>query len=334
MPPKSRVTAALLSLFIPGLGHVYLGVVLRAFLFLVLPPLLALAIATVVSEASPGVMVAAFVLVLGMTRIAAAADTLLVPREKHRALPTAAIVGLVVGGLIVVQVTAFALRGSVMEAFKVPSGAMIPSILVGDHFFVDKVVYRKRDPRRGEVMVFKYPEHPDQSFVKRVVGVGCDLIEVRDGVLHVNKWPVPRCRVGKWTYAEPIDATKHVGDLYVEYLEDAAYYVFLDETSHADVEQGPYEVKSGETFVMGDNRNNAYDSRMWFGGAGGGVPRANVQGRARMLWLSPMHGRLGGDLAELGPPPSGELTQGISACLAARPPRAKTSPPSSKRDCR
>lgn len=331
MPPKSRATAILLSLVVPGLGHVYLGALARALLFLGVAPIGAVVLGLAAPEASPSVMFIALFVVLGLTRLAAAGDTLLVPREKHRSLPTAAIVGLVLGGLVAAQLTAFALRKSVMEAYKVPSGAMMPSVLVGDHFFADKIVYGKRDPRRGEIVVFKYPEHPEQDFVKRAIGIAGDEILVRGKTLLVNGWEVPHCKVGTWSYEEQYDGTKHSGELYVEYLDDAMYYVFFDENGLASEEQGPYRVKPGETFMMGDNRHNAHDSRMWFGGTGGGVPRDHVKGRARLLWLSPAPGRAGGDLAELGPPPTSGLAEAVKRCVAERPPRTKTSPPSSPR---
>jgi signal peptidase I len=307
MTPKSRATAIVLSLVVPGLGHAYLGVLGRALLFLALNPLLAVAVGIAAPEGTRGVMIGTLVLCIGVVRVAAAGDTLLVPPERHRSRGAGVLVGLVVLGLVLAQGTAFALRAQVMEAFKVPAGSMMPTLLVGDHFFTDKIVYRKRDPRRGEVIVFKYPEHPAQDFVKRVAGISGDTIAVRNGALIINDWEVPRCKVGTWSYADVVDGASHRGDLYVEFLEDSAYYVLLDEQTFFDGYQGPYTVKEGESFVLGDNRNNSHDSRMWWGGTGGGVPRANLRGRARVLWLSPAPGRTGADLGELGPPPSPDL---------------------------
>lgn len=334
MPPKSRATAILLSLVIPGLGHVYLGVLVRAVLFIALPPVLALTIGLFAPEASRAVMIGAFVVVLGMTRLAAAGDAVLVPPEKHGTPSTVTRIALIVVAVLTTQVSAMTLRASVMEAYKVPSGSMMPNILVGDHFFADKGVYRKRAPRRGEAIVFRFPERRDQDFIHRVVGIACDRIEVRDGELVINGWPVPRCEVSEWSYAEPMDGASHRGKLFVEFLDDAAYYVFLDAQALGSPYQGPFDVKRGEAFVLGDNRNNAHDSRMWFGGTGGGVPLDDVKGRARMVWVSAASERTGIDLADLGPAPSADLAPAVSRCVAARPPREKTSPPPSTRDCR
>lgn len=200
MTPKSRAAAVLLSLVVPGLGHVYLGVLRRAALFLLSNPLLALAVGVAAPEASRAVMTATFFVVLVVVRLAAAGDTLLVPREHHRSHGAGVLVASIIGGLVLAQVTAIVLRALVMEAFKVPAGSMMPTITVGDHFFVDKIVYRKRDPRRGELAVFKYPEHPEQDFVERVAGMPGDKIEVHDAVLVINGWEVPRCAVGAWSY--------------------------------------------------------------------------------------------------------------------------------------
>ena len=99
---------------------------------------------------------------------------------------------------------------------------------------------------------------------------------------------MPSCRVGAWSYTDydsPI--THHEGDLYVEYLGDESYLTFYDHASGMFPEyQGPYFAKAGEVWVMGDNRNNSHDSRMWFGGQGGGVPFENIRGRALFVWLS------------------------------------------------
>jgi signal peptidase I len=325
-PPKSQTTAFVASLVVPGLGHFYLGALRRGAVFLAVNTLLPIVVGTALGEVSRGVMLAALLVCIGVTRIAAAADTYLVPAEQQRTLGTGTMVLLVIGGLVLAQGALFALRSQVMEAYKIPAGSMMPTLLVGDHVFVDKSVYRHRDPRRGELVVFRYPEHPEQDFVKRAVGVGGDKIVVRGDTLTINGWSVPKCRVGAWSYGEA-DGTSHKGTLFVEYLDDAMYYVFFDEQALAATEQGPYYVKPGETFVMGDNRNNSHDSRMWFGGTGGNVPRDHVKGSPRLLWMSSVEGRLLADLGELGAPPSSDLTADVKRCVAERPPRAKTSPP-------
>jgi signal peptidase I len=264
-----------------------------------------------------------------------------------------------VESILVAVAVALALRAFVVEAFKIPSGSMIPTLQVGDHIFVNKFVYgpavpwtRARlwtsmPPSRGDVMVFAFPERPEQDFIKRVIAQPGDKLEVRSGHPIINGWEVPSCFVGTYKYHE-YDATlrheeamvdmvygRHEGDLYVEYLEDEAYLTLYDRGSGGFPErQGPYTVKAGEVWVMGDNRNNSHDSRMWWGGQGGGVPYENVKGKAMFVWLSV--GEVGIDWSRLGQPVMGRprvpasmkhLEPAIDKCLRDRPPLAKTTPP-------
>ena len=113
-----------------------------------------------------------------------------------------------------VSACAMALRAFVVEAFKIPSGSMIPTLQVGDHIFVNKFTYgpaipwtHKRvwngmPPSRGDVMVFAFPEHPEQDFIKRVIAVPGDRLEARGGHPIINGWEVPSCRVGPYNYLE------------------------------------------------------------------------------------------------------------------------------------
>jgi signal peptidase I len=201
--------------------------------------------------------------------------------------PRAPVLHVIVAGVLIY---AFAValtlgeRRLVVEAFKTPSGSMIPTLLVGDHLFVDK----QRRPHRGDVIVFPFPEHPEQDFVKRIVGMPGDTLLFRNGHPFINDVEVPHCVVGPYSYAEDDSPVPlHSGTLEIEVLEGHPHFAFYDAASGAFSEtQGPFVVKSGEIFVLGDNRNNSHDSRMWFGGLGGGVPQATVIGVAAVVWLS------------------------------------------------
>ena len=248
--------------------------------------------------------------------------------------------------ILMAVAVALGLRAVVIEAFKIPSGSMIPTLMVGDHIFVNKFSYgpavpfthvrlwTNMPPRRGDVMVFAFPEHPEQDFIKRVIALEGDKLEARNGHPILNGWEVPSCRVGSWSYNDfDSSITRHEGDLFVEYLGDESYLTFYDRASGVFPDyQGPFFAKPGEVWVMGDNRNNSHDSRMWFGGQGGGVPYDNIKGRALFVWLSVSDNGI--DWSREGapvmgrprlPPSAKALTSDFELCLKNRP--AVTLPP-------
>lgn len=325
-PPKSRVVVALLGLVAPGLGQAYVGHPLRGAAWATLPLVVLVGFLVVARDAGPLRVLEVLGASVLTAYVGGIADALAIPRAKHRTSPSAALVAIAALPFVASPVVAIGLRVFVLEAFKVPSGAMIPTIVVGDHFFVDKGAYRNHVPRRGEVIVFQFPERRDQDFVKRAIAVEGDTLEVRGGHPVLNGWEVPSCLVGEFRTTDD-DGSKHEGALFVEFLGSEAYLVFLDRNATTADLQGPYVVGAGETWVLGDNRNNSHDSRMWFNGRGGGVPASHVKGRARLVWLSPAnHG--GTDLGGLPVPPSPEFAPRIDACLGKRP--ATTLPPPAK----
>jgi signal peptidase I len=239
---------------------------------------------------------------------------------------------------------AFLLRAGVVEAFKIPSGSMLPTLQIQDHIFVNKLAYgppipftntrlfSRLPPKRGDVMVFEYPEpnpnaeHPD--YIKRVIATAGDELVVEHGHPRINGWLVPSCRVGSYKFDEGPEGTMKSGELYMEYLGEYSYLTIYEENRDEGI-QGPYRVKQGETWVMGDNRNNSSDSRAWYGGRGGGVPDANIKGRAMFVWLNfkrngwPDTDRLftsvlGTPRLPVGAPP--EILAAIDKCLKERPP--------------
>jgi signal peptidase I len=213
-------------------------------------------------------------------------------------------------------------------------------------------------PKRGDVIVFAFPEHPEQDFIKRVIAVGGDKLEAKNGHPWINGWEVPSCRVGPYAYTDggpEAIGTHHEGEFFVEYLGEEAYLTFYDHAGDTFPEyQGPYVVprqgdactpnvhtcgadgkEPGQVWVMGDNRNNSHDSRRWFGGQGGGVPYENIRGRALFVWLSISDN--GFDWSRLGAPVMGrprlpkglapQIQVALDKCLADRPPIDKTTPP-------
>lgn len=248
---------------------------------------------------------------------------------------------------------ALLLRSFVVEAFKIPSGSMLPTLQIQDHIFVNKLsygpvipfigsrVFPNLPPKRGDIMVFKYPYQApggeEQDFIKRAIAFEGDTLEVMNGHPIINGWTVPSCRVGSYEFNEGSGYGMRRGDLFMEYLGDYSYLTLYEDHALSG-RQGPYQIKPGETWVLGDNRNNSSDSRAWDGGRGGGVPDANIKGRAMFVWLS-----FGTDAAVtwdriftnvLGRPRLPKdapdvLVAGIERCLAQRP--AQTLPPPAKR---
>ncbi len=250
--------------------------------------------------------------------------------------------------ILVAVGVALALRAFIVEAFKIPSGSMIPTLQVGDHIFVNKFIYgpaipfthsrvwTSMPPKRGDVIVHAFPEHTDQDFIKRVIALPGDKLEARNGHPWINGWEVPSCYVGVYSYTEldsPIP--RHEGDLYVEYLGVETYLTLYDHATAGFPDyQGPFVAKPGEVWVMGDNRNNSHDSRMWWGGQGGGVPYEDIKGRALFVWLSVAEGHV--DWSRFGAPVMGRprlppdmqgLQPKLDECLRNRPPVDKTTPP-------
>lgn len=334
----SRGIAALLAFLLPaGAAHAYLGVSRRGAVWFAVctfaPLVIGLLVAPLGSSVGYG---AAFVLLMAsfaIRWIGPLADVLSLRRSRF-ASPQWVAMGLFIGGgLFAAIAVAIVVRITLLEAFKIPSAGMAPTLLVGDHIFADKLVYRRRMPKRGEVMVFRFPEHPEQDFVKRVIALPGDTLEARGGHPVINGWEVPSCRVGPWEYADFDDrSVHHRGDVFVEFLGDAPYLTFYDASVSAFLDsQGPFHANPGEVWVMGDNRNNSHDSRMWFGGQGGGVPRDLFRGKAIFIWMSvgsedvdwsrvdsPVDG------AHL-PPALSKLQPALDACLQSKP--ARTEPP-------
>jgi len=141
---------------------------------------------------------------------------------------------------------ALLLRAFVVEAFKIPSPSMVPTLQVGDHIFVNKSAYgpmipgtstrlfSKLPPHYGDVIVFQFPEKPDQDFIKRVVALPSDTLEALDGRPIINGWRPPECRVGvyKHTWGDGM-FSQHEGELYVEYLGPEAFLTFYDHAMSA-----------------------------------------------------------------------------------------------------
>ena len=178
--------------------------------------------------------------------------------------------------IVLAVILTVVIRGLVIQAFRIPTGSMEDTLQVGDFLFVNKMIYGSeidigwqgqrfvyfrfpaiREPKQGDIIVFRFPEDPARDFIKRCVAVGGQEVEIRDKVLYVDGKP----------REEP----------YVMHKDPR---VIPRETTQRD-NFGPYVVPQGHLFMMGDNRDNSHDSRFW-----GALPRDLVKGQAMILYWS------------------------------------------------
>ena len=168
--------------------------------------------------------------------------------------------------ILIALLLALFIRGFVVQAFKIPSGSMLPTLLVGDHILVSKFIYGIRNPFTGsviipvkeperlDVVVFQYPENPSQDFIKRVIGVPGDRVEIIDKKVYVN---------GKVVENDPgVNKKSNILSANLSRRDNV----------------GPITVPERSLFVMGDNRDNSHDSRFW-----GFVPIESVRGKALII---------------------------------------------------
>jgi signal peptidase I len=199
----------------------------------------------------------------------------------------------------------FVLRSFLVEPFKIPSSSMVPTLLVGDFILVNKFTYGIRlpvvnkkivelgRPERGDVMVFRYPEDPSLDYIKRVVGLPGDRVEYRNKRLSINGKPVPLRQMDDYLSKERMQFSRR----FVETLNGVEHHILIEEDAPALVASSrtfPHAgncnynvngvactVPPGHYFMMGDNRDNSSDSRVW-----GFVPDENIVGKAFFIWLN------------------------------------------------
>jgi signal peptidase I len=180
--------------------------------------------------------------------------------------------------IVIAVILALFVRTWVVQAFKIPTGSMENNLLIGDHLLVNKFIFGPtplaigratlpvRPVRRGDIIVFKYPEEPDRDFIKRVIGLPGETVELRAKKVYINGQPIN----------EP----------YVHFLTPPTSD--LQEITSSDVRErfGPVTVPPDHYFVMGDNRDNSQDSRYW-----GFLPREYIKGKALLIYWSYESGR-------------------------------------------
>lgn len=240
-----------------GLGHLYSGRPVRGLLFFVLVVASALSAAVFYQLTHQFWVLTILFLGCILLFIAALADVFVIARHSRDyeikwfnrwywyLLYYA-------GCLLVFFVLIGAVRENIVQAYKIGSSTMEPTILSGDYYFVDRRIYNDRQPSRSDVVVFVFPKDTSKNFVKRIVGLPGDTIEIKEKVLYVNGGKV----------IEP----------YATYLENAV---------EPKDDFGPVTVPPASFFTLGDNRDRSYDSRYW-----GFVSREHLKGKAMHVYFS------------------------------------------------
>jgi len=209
-------------------------------------------------------------------------------------------IGETVSVIVQALLLALIIRSLLFQPFSIPSGSMRPTLLEGDYLFVSKYAYGYSryslpfgfdlfngriwgtEPKRGDVVVFKLPSDTNIDYIKRVIGLPGDRVQMRGGVLYINDVAVERERVGTITNPDVTEVNRPV-EVYRETLPNGVSYDTLDLAPNSiGDDTRVFEVPAGHYFMMGDNRDNSLDSRFGVGY----VPFENLVGRANIIFFS------------------------------------------------
>lgn len=273
--PRRPWIAALITLLTIGLGHLYAGNPKRGLILFGIAQTL-FVICSIFMIIIPNVI---FILVVVIAVLAFAVfcvvDAASIANRKKENYELArynrwfVYLGYIVILYVVSTIVSAGIRANIVQAYRIPSGAMKPTLLGGDHLLVNKFIYGVKipfvqkpltsisEPKRGDVVIFIYPEDRAKVFIKRVIGVGGDMIEIRDKKILLNNLP--------WSDAHGVNVDN----------------VIIPRSDQPRDNFGPVTVPAGALFVLGDNRDQSYDSRFW-----GFVPMKDVLGKALIIYWS------------------------------------------------
>jgi signal peptidase I len=255
------IGAIILSLFMPGLGHISCGKIKKGIILYILFYIsLVLAFTTSILPIPPYNIIMA-VLIFITFLLYVLIDSIIIAKDPINSLKLKPLAGysLLVGILLlnsyaISPAATKTIKDNYIRAFKIPSGGMMPTLLIGDHIMVDKRIYKKYDPQKGDIIVFKYPKEPTRMFIKRIVGIGGDKIEINNKQLYIND-----------------DIIK---EPYVIHNDPQ-----IQESQRDNF--GPFIVPKNSFFTLGDNRDQTYDSRFY-----GTVDRNDIKGKAMNIYFS------------------------------------------------
>ena len=285
--------AVTLSVIMAGLGHIYCGRFVKGLVLTFLSCILIPVISGILSVGHSSVRIVVIITALlsssvvwlfaiidsGYTAKRTAENY--TPKDYNRWYVYVILVMMGTGGSTQI---AFNVRATLLEAFRVPSASNYPTIDPNDRLLANKLAYKKSDPKRGDLIVFLNPENRRMNYIKRVVAVAGDTVEIKGGQLYINDEQLQRQKLAQSTLdnirvevkGEPLE-----GDVFEETNGDAKYKIFLagPPDDYTSSNFAKITVPEHHCFVLGDNRSNSYDSRHF-----GPVPLATVKGRADYLY--------------------------------------------------
>jgi signal peptidase I len=257
--PRRPWIAALLTIFVTGLGHLYSGKPVRGMILFVISQFLFFVFAIAVNLITPNVFFVLPAVIVGMAFIVfCVVDALSIAKKKRGNYePTKCNRWFVYVGYILIALllantySSFVIVPHFIQAYKMPSGSMEPTLLIGDHLLAGKLLINRTAPKRGDIIIFKYPKNPESAMVKRLIGEPGEKVEIRERAVYINNKPLK--------------------EDYVQYIDP----------SSADQSYGPITVPPESYFVLGDNRDNSMDSRFW-----NCVPRKYLLGKPLFIYWS------------------------------------------------
>jgi signal peptidase I len=286
--------AIMFSLIMPGLGQVYCGKLARGLVlnFLNILPL-PLIIGLFLISNSPALMLITIALILaaGIVQLVAIIDSAYIAKhtktdyelkDYNRWYVYVLFVLIITGGSIG---SALYLREQTLEAFRVTAASCYPTIVPNDRILANKSAYKTKDPQRGDLIVHICPFNRHWNYIKRIVAVAGDTVEIKDGQLYVNDEKLQRQMLPQSMLDDirvKVEGELLEGDVFEEVNGDAKYKIFLARPPHGktSVDFAKITVPKHHCFVLGDNRNNSQDSRHF-----GPLPLATVKGRADYLYF-------------------------------------------------
>lgn len=260
--PRRPWLAALANLTFPPLGHIYAGTPLRGIILTCLATLVAVGALSLTLWPRGLVTVVFMAILLILAYVTPIVDAVIVSRRRgtdyrlkryNRWYVYLSVFALVVMASTVLRST---LRSHLVQPYQLPSGSMIPSLLVGDYILTDKLEYKSRPPQRFDVVVFEFPKDPAKTFVDRIIGLAGETIEIRDKQVFINGTAL----VEPHAYFSEAGREKPVAN------RDSF---------------GPFRIPADSYFILGDNRDRSNDSRFW-----GPVYRDKIYGVVRLIYFS------------------------------------------------